>query len=74
MKRYIRADANYFTIKSWVNTPYSYPADVDYVVIEHMNGDFIWEGHSWDLPEEYYPLNIQDEEYDGAGLCIITVK
>ena len=38
MKRYIRADANYFTIKGWVNTPYPYPADVDYVVIEHTNG------------------------------------
>lgn len=74
MKRYVRADAEHFSVKGWVKDPYPYPHDVEYVVIQDIDRNTLWEGDSWDLPDEYYTLNIVDEEYDGAGLCILTVK
>lgn len=63
------------TVRDWFAAD-EYKAPCDYVCLQDVIGDTLWEGEPWVFDElhVYGDFYIVDEFYDGNGLCILTIK
>ena len=63
------------TVRDWFAAD-KYKAPCDYVCLQDVIGDTLWEGEPWVFDElhVYGDFYIVDEFYDGNGLCILTIK